>query len=417
MLDIKNIKEVILGNKKIIENYFFMTFLQLLNSFFYLLIYPYLIRVFGADLYGVFVFGTSIAAYFTFWVNFGFDLPATKMIAQNVDNQNVLNDTVSSIFTAKVYLFLISSIVFSLVLYFVPLFQENWKIFGLCYLAIFSHILFPQWFFQGIQKMRVVTGIQLVCKILSLPFIYLFVNDNNDLILYTLIVSCTSLFGGVIAFFMLRYRYNILVSLKKTYHLRAWFIEALPFFYSSIIGALKEYSTPILIGLFFGMKEVAVYDLANKIVIVPRTLFMSVNAAIFPKLINNIRNSIVKKIIFWETIVSLGVILSIVVFGKYVVEIMGGKGMEAAYYLAILLSITIMSWLVVGAYINFVFIPNNKNYYITINQLIALVTFIFFTIVGLLIYNNILILGGAIALSGIFEILYCKYKTYKHEML
>ena len=40
------------------------------------------------------------------------------------------------------------------------------------------------------------------------------------------------------------------------------------------------------------MKEVAIYDLANKIVMVPRTIFMSVNAAIFPKLIINIKNDI-----------------------------------------------------------------------------------------------------------------------------
>ena len=63
------------------------------------------------------------------------------------------------------------------------------------------------------------------------------------------------------------------------------------------------------------MKDVAIYDLANKIIIVPRTIFMSVNSAIFPKLIVNIRNSLVKKIIRTEFFISFSVVLVIIVFG------------------------------------------------------------------------------------------------------
>lgn len=408
---------MIFNNRKVIENYFFMTILQVLNSFFYLLIYPYLIRALGGEQYGVFVFATSVAAYFTFLVNFGFDLPATKIIAQNVENKMVLSDTVSAVFTAKTYLFLLSVIVFIFLLYFMPLFRSNWMVFSLCFVVIFSNVLFPHWFFQGVQKMKVVTGIQLTFKIVSLPFIFWLVKDRDDVVWYALIVSMSTLLGGVVAFTMLRYQYRLRISWKSVRSLRKWFQEAMPFFLSSMAGAVKEYSIPVIIGAFFGMREVAIYDLANKIVIVPRTLFMSVNAAIFPKLIINIQNRIVKRIILVEALISIVVILLIVIFGKYIVQAMGGEGMEQSYYLAVLLSITVMSWLVVGAYINFVFIPNQKNYYATHNQLIALGSFTIFTAIGLFLSNSILVLGGAVALSGIFEILYCKYRVFKDKML
>ena len=165
------------------------------------------------------------------------------------------------------------------------------------------------------------------------------------------------------------------------------------------------------------MKDVAIYDLANKIIIVPRTIFMSVNSAIFPKLIVNIRNSLVKKIIRIEFFVSFSVVLVIIVFGKFIVKFLGGSGMENSYYLAVLLGFTVVSWLVVGAFINFVFIPNNKNYFITTNQVIAMATFFIFCIGGLMIYNNIIIFGVAMALSGMLEILYCVYITKKHQLL
>ena len=91
--------------------------------------------------------------------------------------------------------------------------------------------------------------------------------------------------------------------------------------------------------------------------------------------------------------------------------------MEDSYYLSILLAVTIVSWLVVGAYINFVFIPHNKNKYIAINQVMAMFSFFIFCIGGLLVYKSIMVLGVAIALSGILEIVYCVSITYKNKYL
>ena len=44
------------NNTKVVENYAFMTILQVLNICFYLLIYPFLIRVLGAESYGLYAF-------------------------------------------------------------------------------------------------------------------------------------------------------------------------------------------------------------------------------------------------------------------------------------------------------------------------------------------------------------------------
>lgn len=411
------IKEMIINNKKVIENYFFMTILQVLNSFFYLLIYPYLIRTLGAEQYGVYVFATSVVSYFVFFITFGLDLPATKAIAENVDNKDKMQEILSSIFTAKTYLFFISIAVLAGLLWIVPKFYIYKEVIALCFISVYSYVLFPQWFFQGIQKMRVVTYIQLGVKILSLPVIFTMVKSAEDFFVYVAIITFSTLLGSIIAFFIIKYQYRLSIRWQDMRMLKYWLVEGKPFFYSSLAGSIKEYSIPIIIGSFFGMRDVAIYDLANKIVIVPRTLFMSVNAAIFPKLIVNIKNHIVKRIIRIEALVSVSVLVLIVIFGKYIVKIMGGEGMEDAYYLAVLLSITIISWLVVGAYISFVFIPNRKNYWVTTNQLVALVTFMIFTFVGLLLYDNILVLGGAIALSGISEIIYCKYQVSKNNML
>ncbi len=413
----KKVIGLISSNKKIIENYFFMTILQVINSFFYLLIYPYLIRALGGSAYGLYVFATSISTYFLFLINFGFDLPATKAIAENFNNEKNLENIISSIFTSKTYLFLICLFVFVGMLYTIPVFSKNKSIFFLCFVSVYSFVLFPQWFFQGMQSMKTVTFIQLGIKLLSLPLIFWLVKKEGDLFSYVSILTFTNLVGGIIGFCIIRFKFHLKTYWLPLSSLKFWFKQSQPFFLSSLAGSLKEYSVPIIIGSFFGMKEVAIYDLANKIVMVPRTIFMSVNAAIFPKLIVNIKNHIVKKIIKIETAISLFMVLLIVVFGRFIIHIMGGNGMEDSYYLSILLAVTIVSWLVVGAYINFVFIPHNKNKYIAINQVMAMFSFFIFCIGGLLVYKSIMVLGVAIALSGILEIVYCVSITYKNKYL
>lgn len=411
------LKELVTNNKKIIENYFFMTILQILNSFFYLLIYPYLIRTLGGASYGLFVFATSISTYFIFFVNFGFDLPATKAVIENINDSEVLEDILSCVFTSKMYLFALSIFIFVCILFSIPILKENIELFLLCFAPVFSFIIFPQWYFQAIQKMKVVTYIQLGIKILSLPLIFLFIKDKDDLLLYSLIVSFSTIIGGLIAFLIVRFKDNLKIRFVNFSRVKPWFKDAFPFFLSTSAGVIKEQSITIIIGTFFGMKEVAIYDLASKIIIVPRTIFMSVNAAIFPKIINNIVRSTIKKIINIEIFVSLLVIFLILIFGDFVVNILGGNEMGEAYYLAVLLSVTVMSWLVVGAYISFVFIPNKKYYFVSKNQVVALVSFILFTLLGFLFFKNILVFGVALAMSGLTEIIYCKYLTKKFKLL
>jgi len=414
---ITKFRRLVKDNKKVIENYFFMTILQILNSFFYLLIYPYLIRTLGAEGYGLFVFATSVSFYFMFLVNFGFDLPATKAIAENLENPKAINETLSVIFTSKIYLFIISLLVFGGLVFVVPIIRENLVLFFLCFISIISFVIFPQWYFQAIQNMRIVTSIQLGFKIISLPLIFYFVNEPSDLNIYALIVSCSTIGGGVFAFLILIFRYKVKFTFATYNSISSWFKIGLPFFLSNSAGIVKEQSITIIIGSFFGMRDVAIYDLANKLILIPRTLFLSINSAIFPKLILNITKEKVKKIINVESVISVVVVILVVILGRSIIRLMAGEDMLDAYPMAIFLSFTIITWLVVGAYISFVFIPSNRYFLVTKNQIVALSSFAIYLIIGLSLYKSILVFGAAVALSGLTEIVYCKYVTKKFNLL
>ena len=406
----------ITNNTKVIENYFFMTALQMINALFGILIYPYLIRILGAGSYGLYVFAFSVTTYFVSFISFGFNMPAIKITVQNIDNLQKKNEIISSIFTAKFLLGILSLLVFLVLLFTVPFLQTHKLVFSICFVQIIAEVLFPVWYFQAIQKMRIVTFIQLGFRILSLPFIFIFIKKPEDYWMYALIATLSVVLSGFTSVLYLNLKEHIRYYFVSFNMLKSYFRDAMPFFWMNSTSTIKQESVTIIIGAFFGMKDVALYDLANKLILLPRMLTTSINGALFPKLIENIQKEVVKKIIRYETILGLGVITGVVVFGRWIILILGGTAMLGSYPLAIILSATVLVWLVVGCYISFIFVPNNRYYFVTWNQFVAFGTFFIFCLAGLLLYHNIMMVVIALSLSGLCEIVYCNYLIKKHNL-
>jgi len=410
------IKALFKNNKVVVENYLFMTVLQVLNSLFYLLIYPYLIRTLGKEDYGYYVFGMSIVSYFISLVSFGFDFPAVKEIAKNPTNQSVKEYVISCVFTAKIYLEVISVLIFSLLIVSIPTLRQFWYIYAILFGNTFVNILFPIWFFQGIQKMRIVTYIQLAFKVLSLPFIFTFVLGTNDIVTFSVITTVFNIGGGLVATYMIVFNQKINIKWIDFTELKIWYKDALPFFWSNAGAAIKQQSITIIIGSYFNMADVALYDLAYKIISIPSILFGSINGALFPKIANDSRKKVIKRIFQFETLAGLIVISMVIIFGKWVVMFLGGSEMLEAYPIAIVLSFGVLTLLLVGAYISFIFVPQNKYYLVTQNQVVAFINFFSLTLLGLFLYKNIISIAIAWTLAGLFEIVYCKILIKKHKL-
>jgi len=404
-------------HKKVAENYFFMTFLQGASLLIGLLLFPYLIRTLGKEAYGTYVFILSNIQFFLIFVNFGFDYPALKKTSLHPTDNQIKSRTISEVFTAKFYLLVLCAAVFSVLIFVVPFVRANAVFYIVIFTSLLTNILFPVWYFQGIQKMKFVTYVNLSVRILTIPLILIFVKSPADLLIFVLIITLLPVAGAIFTFFYLQIKEKIQIRFVPFVSLKPVFADALPFFWTSAFGTLKKESVTLIIGAFFDMGSVALWDLANKIVQIPRLITNSINSALFPKVVKNHNAESVKRIIRYETIIGLAISLLIAVFGYWAVIFLGGKEMLAAYPLAVILSFTIYAWLIVGCYINFVFVPHNKYYFVTKNQFAALASFLLLSAIGLLISKNVIVLVSTYALSHLVEIIYCKYLTKRHKLL
>ena len=416
-LIVRRIWDSIKNNKKIIENYFFMTLILILNSLFALLIYPYLIRTLGKESYGIYIFGTSIANYFICFIGFGFELYGVREIAKNPSSKSNISKVISIVFTAKLYLELFSLLIFIVLLYTIPILQENQKVYWICFSTTLVNILFPTWYFQGIQKMRVVTYIQLVFKLLSLPFIFYFVRSSQDIVSFSLIMSISTLLGSLYAFTHLFWIEKLTLNIYGFKQVWLYIKESQYFFYANFLNIIKTQSLNLIVGTRFGMADLAIFDLASKIVQIPMILLTSINGALFPKVMASFSIKSLKRILYIEQLIGAIAVLSVITLGKFAVDILGGDSMIFAYPIAIILSLTIWAFLQTGCYCSLILVPKKLDHYILQNLGIATLSLILYMFIGLSFTNNILVLPISLVLSAFTEVLYLWLVIKKRKLL
>lgn len=399
------------------RNYSHMTVAQLVATVISVCIYPYVIRVVGAEGYGWYVFAMAFANYFISFVSFGLKYPAAKAIVEYKDDEMMTNKVVSAVYVIKLCLTVSATFVFAMLVAAIPFLAEHKALMSWAFVSILSEMVLPQWFFQGRQQMHYVSYTAVACRLLSIPFIFLIVRTSADVLLYAVISSVATVLPSVIAMLVMVFKFRVRFVWVEWRIIKKMMCDAVPFLSTDAIGIIKSETATMLIGSYLGMRDVAVYDLAVKIVSIPRMFIQNVNHALFPAVVAK-EMCDVRRILRYETVVGLGMIPVIALMSYPAVLVLGGSEMlPDAVWTVFIVGLSIYTWLVVGAYIGFVFVPVGRYLFVTVNQLVALVSFVLFALPALLFYANVYTLSAAMTLSGLTEVLFCRVVSRKYKLL
>ena len=86
-----------------------------------LIITAWLTRRLGPDSYGVISYLTPVMGYFTLLFDFGFNFSATKKISQHKDDKQLIEKTISAVYTAKLLLTLVGVLLLAAMSLFVEI--------------------------------------------------------------------------------------------------------------------------------------------------------------------------------------------------------------------------------------------------------------------------------------------------------
>lgn len=288
---------IIRSNKVIVGNFTYITILQLFLLVTPLITYPYLVGVLGMELYGTIVTAQVLASYCSLIIGFGSDSVCAKHISIQSSNYQKMSEIVCGVFLLRFIMFVICIPLYIAVVFLVPSFHSHFELFLLMYGLTLNDLLFPQYFFQGVERMKFITYTSIFVKAFFILLIFAFVKEKSDYILIPLFYFAGALFSGLISIASLFFKFNIRLRMPELYYFRYLVKDCLPVFSTDIICTIKDKLCYMLIGSTIGMSEVTIYDLAiklNTIVSKPTTIFSTVLLPHFAKTrnINKIKKTI-----------------------------------------------------------------------------------------------------------------------------
>jgi polysaccharide transporter, PST family len=302
---INKLKNTIYKNKLLFENFMSLSALRAAGYIVPLITLPYLVRVLGPEKFGLVMFAQAFATYFVLLTEYGFKLSATREVSINRNNKEKVSEIFCSVYFVKMTLLIISFIIFTALVFSIPRFNVEHLVFMFSFIMVLGNLIFPVWLFQGMERMKYITIINVLVKIAFVIPIFLFIKSQSDYVYVPLINSLGFLISGIIAFYFGIRIFRIKLFLPSVQNIAHQFKEGWYIFISTIAVSLYTTSNVFILGLFTNNTIVGYYSAAEKLINAARGLLSPVSQSIYPHISKLASESKEKALVFINKLVIL----------------------------------------------------------------------------------------------------------------
>lgn len=331
--------------KAVLSNVAFLSALQTITYILPIFIIPYLFRVIGPEKFGLIAFAQAFVQYFMIITDYGFNISATKEISLCRNEHSKVCNIFSSVMTVKMGLAFLSLIILATIVYFIPKFRGDWPVYALSFGAVLGNTLFPNWFFQGTEKMEYIANLNIAGGIIYALLIFIFVKAPQDFLIVPLISSCVFLATGILGQYTVFRRFKVQFSLTEYKNIKQQLRAGWDIFIS--IAAINAYTTTRIfaIGILTNNTVTGFYSIAEKISGLFQTFpLTSFSQAVFPRLSKIFHRNKKRALEIMQRLQQISVAVSLIflplafIFAHFIVRIVcAGDYLETVLSLRLLL--------------------------------------------------------------------------------
>jgi len=268
--------------KRLISNFLSLGILQGTNFILPLLTLPYLVRTLETDKFGLVMFAQAFIMYFTIFIDYGFNLSATREISIVRFDTQKISELFSAIITIKLYLLLFAFLFLIAIIFSFDKFEKNWLIYILTFGMVIGQTIFPVWFFQGMEKMKYITILNIMAKLIFTIAIFVFVHKTTDYLYVPILNSFGFILAGILSLVIVFRNFNIhFIKPKKSLMIHL-FKESTHLFISNISVTLFSVSNTFILGIFTNNDTVGIYASIEKVIVAIKNLYAPLYQALFP---------------------------------------------------------------------------------------------------------------------------------------
>lgn len=316
--------------RRVLENIISLSGLQIAGYLLPLITLPYLVRVLGPERYGLIAFATALVFYFVILTNYGFNLSATREISICREDPGQVSEIFSSVLFIKFMLMLLSFLILTVVVLGVEQFRAEWLVYFFSFGMVVGNVLFPVWFFQGIEKMKYITVLNVLAQAIFTVSVFIFIRTTADYLYVPLINSVGFLVAGLLGLRIALKEYHIQLKIPDKELFKHHLQEGWHIFLSSAAVTLYTTSNTFILGVLTNYVIVSYYAVAEKVVLAVLGLLNPLSQALFPHISRVVDESEKKGVQFLRKItrimIGIGLSLSLLlfVFSPLIVNILFG---------------------------------------------------------------------------------------------
>jgi len=272
-------------DKNILTNFFSLSTLQVLGYLLPIVLLPYLIRTIGPEKFGLIAFAQAFIQYFIMLSDYSFGLTATREISVHRNKEEKVNAIFSTVIVVKLLLVVLSLAIVFIIVYFIPKFRNDWLLYVLSFGAVLGNALFPNWFFQGTEKMKYIILTNLTGGIIFALSIFIFVRKPQDYLFIPALSSLYFLGTGVAGLYIAFKNFNLKFILPSFSTVVNEIRNGGNVFFSLI--AVNAYTTSrvFAVGLLTNNIVTGYYSIAERIATFVQSFpLISISQTIYPRL-------------------------------------------------------------------------------------------------------------------------------------
>jgi len=309
------------------ENFISYFLFKAIDAIIPLVVVKYLLDVVNLEHYGIYAFAYALIYYFQNVIQFGFDLSAVRTIAIIRDDKKKLSKVYSDVLTSQVYLSVFSFIVLALLIFLVPIIAKNYIVYCFFFILLIGELLFPMWFFLGMEKMRFMTIVNIISKSTFAILCFVLIKTESQYIYISLYHSIGFLLSGIIAQIIVYKKFGIRFKFSRFSDVKRTIKDAWSAFLSMSLPTIYQNTSIFLVGAFGLPSYSGIMEIGTKVLGAFKLIITIMTNVLFPYLNRNQSALRRTRSIF----LSFGFMLSILMFfsSDFLIELwLGNKGTE-----------------------------------------------------------------------------------------
>ena len=232
------------------------------------------------------------------------------------------------------FLVVIAFTILVFLIFFVEKFSQEYIVYLFSFGMVFGQAIFPAFFFQGIEEMKIITIINVLAKTIFTISVFLIINNPDDSYYVPILNGLGFIFSGCLGFiFSLKYVKFMKPIFSETLSIAK---ESFSLFLSNLAVSLYTNINTLILGFFISDTIAGVYSSMEKLVVATKSIYVPLYQALFPNIVvkdNRTIIAVIKKMKYY--IGGFGAIISFIifVFAADILKLIYNDELITSYYL------------------------------------------------------------------------------------